>query len=182
MKYQVKVNEEDYIRFNIFHVNHSREGKRAKKMMQLRFPILSLLLIFTFYIVGAEKIFLLTETIFMAVFCVIWCTFLPKIVERSVRKQIHKMKAGGRLPYHTDAEIDFQESMIVEKSEQGEVHIKYQDIENIYLEQDYLYIYFGVTQAFILPRYCLGEDTERLVDYVTKKREEYSSEVNNTGI
>lgn len=181
MKYQVKVNEEDYIRFNIFHVNHSRAGKRLKTMMRLRFPILSLLLIFTFYIVGAENIFILTETIFLTVFCVVWCIFLPKFIEKSVRKQIHKMKVAGKLPYHADAEIEFQESMIVEKSEQGETHVKYQDIENIYPEQDYLYIYFGVAQAFIIPRHCLGEDAEKVVGFVTEKKREFSSEANNTG-
>lgn len=172
MKYQITVNEEDYIRFNIFHVNHSKSGKNSKIMMRLRYPILFILLLFIFYIAGVERTLIITEAVFMTVFCVIWCIFLPKIMEKSIRKQIKRMKTQGKLPYRADSEIEFQESMIVEKSEQGELHVNYRDIENIYREQEYLYIYFGVAQAFIIPCHCLGEDTERVVEYITEKRAE----------
>ena len=169
MKYKIRINDEDYIRFNIFHANHSKEGKRSKNMQRVRFPILSLLIIMVFFLAGAKYGLIITEAIFMTVFCVLWWIFLPKMMEKNIRKYINRMKSEGKLPYHADSEIEFQDSMIVETSEQGEVRVDYKDIENICLEQDYLYIYFSAAQAFIIPFHCLGEDKERVVEYITGK-------------
>lgn len=169
MKYKVRVNEEDYIRFNIFHMNHSKAGKRSKNIQRVQYPILSLVIILIFFLSGVGYRLIIAEAVFMTVFCVLWCIFLPKTMEKNIRKNIKKMKAEGKLPYHADSEIEFQESMIVATSEQGEIHINYEGIENIFLEQDYLYIFFGVAQAFIIPLHCLGEDKERVVNYIKEK-------------
>ena len=169
MKYKIRINEEDYICFNIFHANHSKEGKRSKNIQRVKYPILSLIIIMIFFLAGAGYRLIIAEAVFMTVFCVLWCIFLPKMMEKNIRKYINRMKLEGKLPYHADSEIEFQDSMIVETSEQGEINVNYKDIENIYFEQDYLYIFYGAAQAFIIPLHCLGEDRERVVEYVTEK-------------
>ena len=36
--------------------------------------------------------------------------------------------------------------------------------------EDYLYIYVNAVYAFIIPYHCLGEDKERVIEYVMKKK------------
>lgn len=169
MKYTIKLNDEDYLLFNIFHAEHSKAGIRTSNMMRIRGPILALFIIFIFYIAGAEQRLLITEAVFLTVGSVIWIVSIPKIRERSIRKYINKLIAEKKTLYHADSEIEFQDSMIVERSEMGEIHVHYSDIEKIYFKQEYLYIFWGVVQGIIIPWRCLGEDKERVSEYLTEK-------------
>lgn len=170
MKYKITLNDEDYLRFNIFYANHTKAGKRQTNMIRILCPLCAALVIMILRIAGAEDKLIVGEAIILSILTVIWCIFTPNIMERNIRKNISRLKADGKLPYHADAEIEFQDSMIVERSEQGEIHVKYKDIENIYQEKDYLYIFYNVTHAFLIPYHCLGEDKERVTEYVMKKK------------
>lgn len=169
MKYKIRINDEDYLGFNIFCAHHTKSGKRQENKMRLLFPLSAVIAIIIFFLAGAKSGLIVTEAIGLCVVSVIWCIFTPQIMERNIRKHIGKLKTDGKLPYHVDAEIEFQEHMIVERSEQGEIHVNYKDIENIYVEKDYLYILYNVTQGFIVPYRCLGEDKEQVVEYVRKR-------------
>lgn len=79
------------------------------------------------------------------------------------------MKKDGRLPYHADSEIEFLDNMIVERTEQGESHLNYKDIENVYFENDYIHIFYSAIQAIIIPCHCLGEDKEIVVEFIKQK-------------
>ena len=170
MNYKIRLTDEDYLRFNVFYINHSKAGKRSKSMMRIAAPLFSAIIIMVFLIAGAEFGLIVTETIVLIVVSIIWCVSVPKLAEKSVRNNIRKIKSDGKLPYHVDSEIEFQDFMIVERSDQGEIRVNYNDIENIYLEKDYLYIFYSAIQAFIIPYQCLGEDKEQVIEYLMKKR------------
>lgn len=169
MKYKIKLNDEDYLCFNVFYAHHSKAGKRQENKMRLLFPLSAVIAIMIFFLAGAKSGLIVTEAIGLCIVSVIWCIFTPQIMEKNIRKHIDKLKTDGKLPYHVDAEIEFQEQIIVERSEQGEIHVNYKDIENIYVEKDYLYILYSVTQGFIVPYRCLGEDREQVVEYVRER-------------
>ncbi len=170
MKYKISLNEEDYLRFNIFYTYHSKSGKRALNTARMILPVLSITFIFIFFISRAEYGLILTEAICLSVFSVIWYIYVPKIIEKNIRKNITKMKADGKLPFHAESEIEFKDSVIIERSIHGETHINYKDIENIYTEKDYLYIFYSAVQAFIIPFHCLGEDRERVTEYIMSRK------------
>lgn len=170
MKYNIYLTDEDYIRFNIFYANHSKTGKQSMLMARISLPFLAIAIIIVFLISGVSYGLLVTEAVFLGVASIVWFVYMPKMAEKNIRKKICKIKADGKLPFHEHAEIEFQDSMIVEKSEQEEIHVKYTDIQNIYLEKDYLYIFYSAVQAFIIPNHCLGEDKERLQQYILEKK------------
>ena len=170
MKYEIRINDEDYMKFSVFYHIHSKAGKRQIKKMRILFPFMSLFFIMIFVISGAKTGLIRTEAIVLTIVSVIWCIFTPNIMERNVRRNINRIKTNGKLPYHPYAEVEFQDSMIVEKSEQGEIHVNYRDIENIYSDEDYLYVFYSATQALIFPYNCLGNDKERVVEYINNKR------------
>ena len=147
MKFMIHLTDEDYIRFNIFYSNHSKAGKRAVNLARIAFPVLSL-----------------------AAVSFLWFFYVPKIIEKSIRKNINKMKADGKLPFHEHAQIEFQDDKIVEKNDQEEVRVKYTDLEQIGPPNEYLSIFYSAGQAFIIPYHCLGADKEALLAYVTQKK------------
>ena len=169
MKYKIELNDEDYLLFNVFYANHSKAGKRQNNISRASFLLLSVLCILIFIIAGAERGLVVTEAITFSIVSVIVCVFTPQIRGKNIRRHINKLKKDGKLPYHAEAEVEFQDSVIVERSEQGEVRVNYRDIENVYSDKDYLYIFYSVTQAIIIPYHCLGEDRERVTGYVMQK-------------
>lgn len=171
MKYIVHLTDEDYIRFNIFYANHSKAGKRALYLARIAFPVLSLAVLTVFFGAGAEYGKIAVHAILFLAVSFLWVFYVPKVIEKSIRKNINKMKEDGKLPFHEHAQIEFQEDKIVEKNEQEEVRVKYTDIEQICLTSEYLYIFYSAVQAFILPYRCLGDDKERIIAYVMQRKE-----------
>lgn len=169
MKYSILLNEEDYLRFNIFYASHTKAGKRSAAVTRLLFPLLTVVIIMAFYIAGADYGLMVTEAVLLAVVSVVWWLCTPKIIERNIRKHIQRVKKEGKLPFHGESEIEFLEEGLVEKSEQGEMRIAYADIEQVYSEKDYLYLFYGAVQAFIVPWHCLGEDRECVAAYIQER-------------
>ncbi len=175
MKYKINLTDDDYLRFNLFYANHSKAGKRSMKMIRILFPILALSFLLVLFFAGAKPGLLATEAVVLAVGMVVWYLRAPRMMERNVRKNIDRIKADGKLPYHAESEIVFEDTRIVEKNETGEFHVAYRDIENVYAEEAYLYIFYGAIQAFILPYRCLGRDAQQVAEYVLKKRADSES-------
>ncbi|MDE6970323.1 MAG: YcxB family protein [Eubacterium sp.] len=170
MKFMIHLTDEDYIRFNIFYSNHSKAGKRAVNLARIAFPVLSLAVLTVFFSAGAEFGKIAVNAILLTAVSFLWFFYVPKIIEKSIRKNINKMKADGKLPFHEHAQIEFQDDKIVEKNDQEEVRVKYTDIEQICPTNEYLYIFYSAVQAFIIPYHCLGADKEALLAYVTQKK------------
>lgn len=168
MKYKISLNDEDYLLFNIFYATHSTAGKRSLNTARMILPVLAIVSVLIFFIAGAEPGLILTEAVLLFVLSAAWCVYVPKIIEKNIRKNITKMKSDGKLPFHAESEIEFTDSMITEQSEQGEIHVNYNDIENIYIENGYLYIFYSAVQAFIIPFRCLGKEKEQVTEYVKK--------------
>lgn len=168
MKYRITLNEEDYVRFRIFHLYHSTLGKR--QIENARTIMIKLTAIFTAMslILHTPLDLVVTYVIISAIASAFYYFYAPKRMEKNIRRQVSMTKEDGKLPYNADVEIEFLESMIVQRSERGEFHVNYSDIERIYIEEEYLYIYDNAVQAFVIPYRCLGEDKKQVIDYVMK--------------
>lgn len=169
MKYDITLNDEDYLKFNIFYARHSNEGKRSLRVMQLFMPAISILLVLAFILSGSRAGFILTEAICLTALSVFWTLYAPKRLEKNVHKNIERLRKNGKLPYHACAEIEFLDSMIIERYEQGEFRLNYTDIENLCFENDSIYIFYTALQAFIIPYRCLGADRDRVTGFLLEK-------------
>lgn len=89
-----------------------------------------------------------------------------------MRITIAALKKGGKLPFPPVSEIEFQDSMIVQDYEQGQLRIKYKDIENIYFENNYIYIIFSAMQGIIIPFQSLGNDKEQVIAHIMERMHE----------
>lgn len=166
MKYQITITEEDYLQFNLFYTYHTNSGKHTLRTLQFMMPVFSVLILLLLFITGTEPYMILTFALVLAVSSVIMYFRAPKILQKNMYQLLKRMKKDGKLPYHASAEIEFQDSMIIERHEQGEFRLKYEDVEHIYFEEDYLYIFFSAAQALILPYRCLGNEKDRLTEFL----------------
>ncbi|KAI4446846.1 hypothetical protein C823_001364 [Eubacterium plexicaudatum ASF492] len=86
MKYQIELNDEDYLRFNIFYATHSKVGQHNVKMARLAFPLVCVLAVVIFMMAGAATTFIIAEGVVLAAASVCWQFYLPKMMEKSVKK------------------------------------------------------------------------------------------------
>ena len=105
MKFMIHLTDEDYIRFNIFYSNHSKAGKRAVNLARIAFPVLSLAVLTVFFSAGAEYGKIAVNAILLTAVSFLWFFYVPKIIEKSIRKNINNMKSYGKLPFHEHAQI-----------------------------------------------------------------------------
>ena len=166
MKYRITLNEEDYVRFRIFHIYHSTLGKRQLHRARTSMIKLSVIIILMLITSDVQLDWIVFYTIMWTIGSVFFYFYAPKRMEKNIRKQVNMTKEDGKLPFSGDTEIEFLESMIVQKSEHGESHVNYSDVERIYIEQEYLYIYINAVQASVIPYRCLGEDKKQVIKFV----------------
>lgn len=166
MKYRITLNDEDYLRFKIFNIYHTKSGERLRNKLRMRVPLISVVLVLILIIGEARHDMIIPYAVLLAIYSGISFIRMPKRIEKIMQKQIDDMKADGKPPYYDETETEFLESMIVQRSEHSERRVKHSGIEKIYVENDYIYIYLNARQALVIPYRCLGEDKERVIEYV----------------
>lgn len=157
MKYNIDLNDNDYIEFNYSYLKHSKIGKYSLLATRISFPFAMFIFVLALLIIDIERGLVLTVAAVAVLSTVLWWFIVPAMMRWNIKKNIIKMKKDGKLPYNEKASVEFLDDRIVETCEQGETIVKYSDIVNIYAEKDYFYIFYGSMQAFILPERCIGE-------------------------
>ena len=150
MKYNIDLNDNDYIEFNYSYLKHSKIGKYSLLATRISFPIIKI-----------ERGLVISVAAVAVLSTVLWWFIVPVLMRRNIKKNIMKMKSDGKLPYHEKASVEFLDDRIAETCEQGETVVKYSDIVNVYEEKGYIYIFYGAMQAFILPERCFGDNEIR---------------------
>jgi hypothetical protein len=131
-----------------------------------------------FFIANSDFLLILIEAILMTILSVLWIGYSKKIMLRSMRKSIQKMKKEGRLPYSNKAILKFDDESIHEITPDTENKTKYALVEKIAVTEKAIYIYISFVQAHILPITAFSDEMEKLkflefihskVDHLTDK-------------
>ena len=166
MRFNIELDDEDYINFNTFLVFNTQAGQKAIMKGRLLGPAISLLVMVVLLLAKADKWLIVTEFCFLAVFAVVTFLFYPKTIKKSMRKHILAMKKDGKLPYEAESTLEFREDEIFEIRHDGERHIPYSDIMSIGEEEEYIFLRKGVQEALVLPKRCLEGKSEELLAFV----------------
>lgn len=161
MKYNIDLNDNDYIEFNYSYLKHSKIGKYSLLATRISFPIAMFVFVLALLIIKIEIGLVISVAAVAVLSTVLWWFIVPVLMRRNIKKDIMKMKSDGKLLYHEKASVEFLDDRIVETCEQGETVVKYSDIVNVYEEKGYIYIFYGAMQAFILPERCFGDNEIR---------------------
>ena len=160
-EFQVSLTEEDYVDFNIHHAFYAPQSKQTMRVGRWILPVM-LLLLFLVATNSASFEEKLVPGAFLAIILLCWVVFFKKIMMRSIKKRIQKMKAVGKLPYSETTCVQFHEDYIIDISEDLEVKAAYTKIERIAIAPTATYVYCSVMQAFILPDKMFSDTADRL--------------------
>ena len=67
------------------------------------------------------------------------------------------MKRDGKLPYTEAATLEFNDSDILETTENSAKRVRYADILRIGRTEEHLFLFFGTLEAFVIPLRCLDD-------------------------
>lgn len=153
MKYNIDLNDNDYIEFNYSYLKHSKIGKYSLLATRISFPIAMFVFVLALLIIKIEIGLVISVAAVAVLSTVLWWFIVPVLMRRNIKKDIMKMKSDGKLLYHEKASVEFLDDRIVETCEQGETVVKYSDIVNVY-ERKVISTYFTVQCRHL---YCLRD-------------------------
>ncbi len=170
-EYKITLGEDDYIRFNEFHMLNSPSGKKTLMACRLIGPLMCIMVLIVLIIANADILLFLLEAALMTVIAVFWIIFSNRIFFGSLRKRIIKLKKEGKLPYHPESILRFDDEYIHMITPDTENKIKYTMIEKIAATEKAIYIYLNSMMASIIPTTVFSDDAEkqRFLEYIKSK-------------
>lgn len=168
MKLEYEITKQDYIDFNIYHMNHSITMKRSLFIQRFFIPIIFLILpIFLVKITDTPLLYWFG--VFIISF-VLWIIYYPKFFKKSVERNISKMleegKTTGILGNHI---FLYTEEGVVDKTEFSET--SYNLIEKVVESEAHIFIYVSAVMAYIIPIRIFGsvDEKENFLNILNKR-------------
>lgn len=167
MRFELHINTEDYIAFNIYHATHDKQAKKYYVLNRLLMLIFSVCAVIIFMLAKASTSLLLTEIATLSVLSVYYYLHYPKMFEKQLRRHIQKQDLSQL--FHADETIEFTNTEVISTATGETTCTTYTNLGKLYITDDYLYLYKNAISAFILPNQCLNGQTEELLQFLHSK-------------
>lgn len=176
MKYQfnVKLNDQDYIKLNNFCMVKSYYGKKQMKSIRILFIALFAALWLLSLVSGGFTKESFIGVIPTVILCVLVQVFLPKIFMWLNKMHIKNLKRDGKMPYSASSVMEFYDDYFAESTPENKTEQKYAAVERIsVVEGETIYIHINKLMAYILPVSCFNskEQFESFVEFIKTKCE-----------
>lgn len=170
-EFKITLNDNDYLLFNQYHLLNSPTGKKTVVFFKFIIPFICLMFVVKFHIEKADFQLILIEAILMSIISIFWIGYYKKILLKSIKNYIKKIKKDGRLPYSNEAILKFDDESIYEITPNTENKTKYSLVEKIAVTEKAIYIYFSSVQAYIVPVTTFSEEIEKLkfLEFINSK-------------
>ncbi len=150
MRIDFTLTQEDYIAYNIHHIENSPSLKRALNIQ--RYGLALIFLIFPFIIAAMTSISLTLWLLVYGTIFVVWIRFYPKYYMNSTRKRIIRLiQEGNSASLLGDRSVILTDEAVEEISPQGESRVTWGSIERIDETDEYIYIYTSPVNAYLVP-------------------------------
>jgi hypothetical protein len=167
MEIKYTITEDDYIKFNLYHILNSKTGRKSLKTQRFAVPIVYIIIAYIF--ANIADIPFLSILIPFALMGGLWSIFYPKyyknFITRYTRKLIKEGKNDGLLGNHS---MSLTDEGIVDISSNGETKVKWAGIIKFQEDDTNLYLYNSSVSAYIIPKREVSELKE-LKDYLNSK-------------
>ncbi|RDW17394.1 YcxB family protein [Oceanobacillus chungangensis] len=151
MKINYNLTEDDYLKFNLFHMKNSKSVMRSLNIQRFLTPVFFILISYLFSKI-AETPFLFAFIPFF-IMSILWIIFYPKFfyktIIRNVKKMIREGQNGGLIGEH---HMIFTKDEITESTSTDETKVKWSGIQAFKEDNDYFYLYNSSVSAYILPK------------------------------
>jgi hypothetical protein len=167
MELKYNLTEEDYIKFNLFHINNSESANKSLKTQRFVTPFVYI--IFAYVFANLADIPFLYALIPFLIVGLLWVIFYPKYFQTRILNQTKKMiregKNEGLLGEHT---MILSDDGIVDSNPNGETRVNWSGIIKFQEDEANLYVYNSSVSAYIIPKRDLT-DVENVREYIKSK-------------
>jgi len=171
-KFDITKTDDDYFEFNKFVSFKTPYGRKqllsARIMVAVMFAVMALAVLL---INGLSLAFYISAPL-LAVALVVYEIMFPRFMEKSIKKQINKVKESGKLPYSPHSVMEFYDDKFVEITEKERSEILYSSIERVSVnENKALYLHSDVLRAYIIPLSVFESEAQfnGFLDFISAK-------------
>ena len=152
-KFDVKLTEQDYQKFNFFNSQESKFGKKLILIWRVSFLVILLIAIAFFIDRNGVDITTLISLIPLIIIGVVFVVFTKPFLRFSTKKGIKMLEKKGKKLYSPVYTAEFFDDYLVETTTEIESKVKYTALDSAYIvRNEDIYIYINIQQAVILPR------------------------------
>ena len=174
MKFQfnIKVNDQDYLDYNIFWRSRSHYGKKQMMIFRIFFVVLfAVSIAVSLSSDGFSKESFLGVIPSLLVLILVQ-VFLTRFFSWMLKGHIKSLKKSGKMGYSPESVMEFYEDSFVETTPENKTEQKYSAVERIsVVDNKIIYIHVNNIMAYILPLSCFEtkEQYESFLDFMKTK-------------
>jgi hypothetical protein len=151
MEINYHLTEEDYLKFNMFHIKNSESANKSLKTQRYATPFVYI--IFSYIFANLADIPFLYALVPFLLVGILWVIFYPKYFQSRILSQTKKMiregKNEGLLGEHT---MILRDDGIVDSNPNGETRVNWSGIIKLLEDESNLYVYNSSVSAYIIPK------------------------------
>lgn len=174
MEIKYKLDTEDFINFNLYHIEFNEAIKKQLQKQRIVGSVLILLvgLVMAYFAKNSQMI-IAVAMILMAGF---WYLNFPRTVQGRIRKSTEKGIKNGQLAnlLH-EITINISEDGVEESNEETTFNTKWENIKQYVTINNYLYLFLENNNAILIPKRAL--DIDQLEDLDNLIRSNYKKEI-----
>lgn len=163
MEIRYAMTEEDYINFNIHHINNSSSQKKMIFMIRYIIPLLAGIFI---YYIGAvvQKQSKIYWMIIASLYLILWAIYYPKQHRKNIVRQIKKMlKEGDNTSLFMEKTLKIEDDTIEVVDECSSEKTLKSNISHVKIYDDMIVIYLNSLSAHVIPKRYLNRETEEFI-------------------
>jgi Ca2+/Na+ antiporter len=160
MEIKYALTREDFVSFNMYHIENSKTTKQSLFRQQYVIPIIYLIIPFIFSRV-TDIPFIFWMITFLAIF-ILWIIFYPRYFKNYVKRNIEKMIDEGRNEnLFGPVILTLEEAGISETSNSGVSMANWSSIERVEETKTHILIYLNAVSAAIVPLRAFADTDEK---------------------
>lgn len=170
-EFYYKINKEDYWEYIKTYMFTTPSVKKQVNVVRFILPLLFLIAflirLFDYEDFTSYAVILVVEIIIS----VIWFFLVKPFFLLSMKVQIKLMEKDGKYPFGNDTYMSFENDYYIEATEENETKAKYESIDKIITNNNYVYIFISSLQAYIIPNSAFESEEQResLITFLNNK-------------
>lgn len=151
-RFNVNVNDQDYLDYNTFWMIRSPYGKKQIITFRITFAVLFAIFILISLFGGGFSLESILRIIPMIIVLSLTQIFFNRFLSWSLKGQIKTLKKSGKMGYSPESVIEFYDESFVETTPENKTEHKYSAIERIsVVDNKMIYIHVNNIMSYMLP-------------------------------
>ena len=159
--FDIFLTEEDYIEFNIFHLNRSVYGKKHQRVLRIMLAVIfAAAALLNFWAEGISPV-TIAYALLLGFLGLMMTVFFGKFSGFITKLSIGNLKKSGKLAFSPEARVGFTDEGVLEITPDGRTEKRWESMERLCIREGKVwYLYMNNSAAFILPEEQLRTQTD----------------------